>query len=604
MKLAKFRIFGFQSFSDSLDIEFSEGVNLLIGQNNAGKSALLRAMASPSLPDDRHRTADRWEAYRLKLPEVEITLDVSGKEIHDWILRFGPAHIPMAPNENLRPAVTAMADFFQRTSIPIKITQSANNNITGPYPSHQLFEAPAQGHYFIITAPHNGELSFKAQYGSDDSLPALLINAWRNDMFYFAPERLTIGEAGPGHGARLHPNASNLPNVLHTISNERGDLFRQLVTHLREIFSTVGNLSVRTRPDNHNLEVRVWPTEAMARVELSFPLNSSGTGVSQVIALLTAIMTVDDTVIIIDEINNFLHPAAVKALLRILQSRYAQHQYIISTHAPEVISFSNPKSIHLIKRDGYESSITRLNLSNVEDLREVAEHLGISMADVFAAERVIWVEGPTEELCFPYIYQSLIGPLPRGTIITSVAATGDFNSKRRDPEIVYEVYKRLSVAAAPLVASVAFSFDTEKLTTAEKAKMRQDSGGLLYFLPRRHLECYSVDPAAISAFVINQAPTLAKIATSSAIEAALVAAASQRPFAISEWTNDLANEKWLASVDAAALIKHVCEEISDSQVTFKKKNDTLFLIKHMCENDAQKVSPLIEYVKNLVESTR
>ncbi len=127
--------------------------------------------------------------------------------------------------------------------------------------------------------------------------------------------------------------------MLHTLHNERGDVFRQLVHHLREVLPTVGNLSVRTKPAiGHFLEVRVWPTDTMERVDLSFPLNSSGKGVAQVIALLTAIMSVDKAVVIIDEINSFLHPAAVKALLRILQTQYQQHQYIISTHAPPLLS--------------------------------------------------------------------------------------------------------------------------------------------------------------------------------------------------------------------------------------------------------------------------
>ncbi len=41
---------------------------------------------------------------------------------------------------------------------------------------------------------------------------------------------------------------------------------------------------------------------------------------AQVTAILTAIMTVDDAIIVIDEINSFLHPSAVKALLRIIQT--------------------------------------------------------------------------------------------------------------------------------------------------------------------------------------------------------------------------------------------------------------------------------------------
>ncbi len=421
-------------------------------------------------------------------------------------------------------------------------------------------------------------------------------------MFYFAAERMTIGEAGFGRADRLQPNAGNLPNVLHTLSGKRGDIFQKLVRHLNDIFPTVGNLSVRTKPMGDMLEVRVWPTEAMERVDLSFPLKESGMGVSQVIALLTAIMTIDKAIVIIDEISSFLHPAAVKALLRILQTQYTQHQYIISTHAPEVIGFSNPKTIHLVKRTGYESSVKRLDPTKVGQFREVAEHLGVSMADVFAAERVIWVEGPTEELCFPYLYQKLIGPLPRGTIITSVAATGDFNTKRRDREIVYQVYSRLSTAVATLLMSVAFSFDTEKLTDAEKEKMQRDAGGLLHFLPRRHLECYLIDPAAIAAFIIGKDPDSAETVSATTVEVALQAAAAECPIHIPEWNGDINNTGWLARVDAANLIVRVCGTLSEQRAPFAKKADSLFLLRYILDHDPDRLSPLQDYVASLVDA--
>ncbi|KRB23475.1 hypothetical protein ASE05_12765 [Mesorhizobium sp. Root172] len=311
-------------------------------------------------------------------------------------------------------------------------------------------------------------------------------------------------------------------------------------------------------------------------------------------------MTIDSAVIIIDEINSFLHPAAVKALLRILQTRYAQHQYIISTHAPEVIGFSNPSTIHLVRRAGYDSSVERLDLDDVGKFREVAEHLGVSMADVFAAERVIWVEGPTEELCFPYLYQQLVGNLPRGTIFTSVAATGDFNSNKRDPAIVYEVYHRLSTAAATLVVSVAFSFDTEKLTENQKTKMTRDSGGLLHFLPRRHLECYLMDPAAIAAFIISKDPSSAETVTPEILEAKLTEVAGEPPFKIPEWKGNIEDEVWLAHVDAANLIARVCGTVSEHRAPFAKKNDTLFLMKHTLEHNPDRLVQLRDYVENLV----
>ncbi|MBB3570416.1 AAA family ATPase [Rhizobium sp. BK491] len=609
MRLVRARIKGFQSFSDSGDIEFEGGINLIIGQNNAGKSALLRALL-PILADDRHRTPARFETHTLASPEINLTLDVSGPEIKDWILRSGgPQYFPLPVRQGAPPpdGPALLKRIFESNNLFLRVTHRPQQSFLADYPSHGLFEAfqnTGGTRLCAVATPVGGDIQTSLQVSDADTLPGLLFSAWSRDMFYFAPERMTVGEAPQGYSNRLVPNASNLPNILLMLAAERGDTFSQLIHHLREIFPTVGNISTRTKPENNFLEVRVWPTEAMERVELSFPLNSSGTGVSQVIALLTAIMTLDNAVVIIDEINSFLHPAAVKALLRILQARYADHQYIISTHAPEVIGFANPKTIQLVKRVGYESSIERLNLAEVGKFREVAEHLGVSMADVFAAERVIWVEGPTEELCFPYLYQQLIGPLPRGTIFTSVAATGDFNSNKRDPAIVYEVYKRLSAAAANLIVSVAFSFDTEKLTVSEKEKMRRDSGGLLQFLPRRHLECYLVDPAAIAAFIVRKDPVSEGKVTLAHVRQSLEDAAKTQQFRIKEWADDIGDVDWLTHVDAANLIDYACGVLSEYRAPFNKKDDSLFLLQHIIEHNSDALSPLRDYVAGLVSSNQ
>jgi energy-coupling factor transporter ATP-binding protein EcfA2 len=598
MRLISARVRDFQAFSDSGSVDFLEGINLVIGQNNAGKSTLLRALL-PSLPDDRHRTPGRWETFRLGTPQVDLTVEAEGSEIHDWALQSNNQHhFPLTVADGEKPQY--MDAFFDEGSCKFEVNRRAGASFTAKYPSHGLFVSGGNTpKAFATLTSSNGELLISRHTGSNDTLAGLLWEAWVRDMFYFAPERMTVGEAGSGWAARLLPNASNLPNVLHTLNNERGDVFGKLVFHLREVFPTVGNLSVRSKPENNNLEVRVWPTKAMERVELSFPLNASGTGVSQIIALLTAVMTIDNAVVIIDEINSFLHPAAVKALLRILQTQYSQHQYIISTHAPEVIGFSNPSTVHLVRRAGYESTIHRLDLTQVGEFREVAEHLGVSMADVFAADRVIWVEGATEELCFPYLHQQCVGPMPRGTVVTSVAATGDFSSKKRDPALVFEIYRRLSAATATLAVSVAFSFDTEKLTDEEKKKMQRDSAGSLHFLPRRHLECYFVDPSAIAAFIVSKDTTMAGSITPAAVEAALRRVAAEQPLHIPEWTGDIADVAWLARVDAARLISNVCGELSEQRAQFNKKADTLFLMRHAVEHDRDRLAPLVDYVRSL-----
>lgn len=596
MKLLKARVLGFQSFSDSGDVEFADGINLLVGQNNAGKSSLLRAL-QPALADDRHRTPQKWEDFRLPQPRVELTIDISGSELRSTILRRGQSFIPLPSGENAELYTNAL---LGQAQIPINIIHLPGRGFSASYPGHGRFVyRGTEQKYCAMAAPHDGELQFVEQHRDEDSIALLVHDIWQREMFYFSAERMNIGQSAPGYVQRLSSNADNLPAVLLTLSGDRGNLFQKLVRHLREVFPTVGNVSVRPLSGS-TIEIRVWPTDSMERVELSFPLMQCGTGVSQVMAILAAVMTVENAVLIIDEINSFLHPAAVKALLRILQTEYAHHQYIISTHAPDVIGFSNPRTIHLIKREGYESSIANLDLEKVAAFREVAEHLGVSMTDVFAADRVIWVEGPTEELCFPLIYQQAVGrPLPRGTVFTSVMATGDFMARRRDKELVYQIYQRLSQVAVPLVISVAFSFDSENLSEAEKEKMVRDSRGAMHFLPRRHMECYLINPRAIAEFLAQKDPDSAGVVNADTVMQKLSELADTDKFRVVEWRGDLADTAWQTKVDAANLIAEAIAQLSESRANFNKKDDTLALLQRVQVED-QNLYELAQYVQALV----
>ena len=602
MLLTKFRVKGYQSFSDSGELNFGEGINLIVGQNNSGKSALLRAIR-PQLDDDRHRTPDQWEQYLLPLPEVFAQFEVAGSELSDAILRVGSAHIPMPPGTvQARPYLEG---FFAHAGISIDVKLVAGQALAAKgYPSHGLFaltpnSQPVAGH----ARGNNGQLDLNDALitADSDQLPNLVHDIWHRDVFYFQAERFGLGEFSPDTAVELFPDARNLPIVLNMLQSDRADAFDKLVEHLTTIFPTVGHLSVSISPSTKHLEILVWPTRSRNQRDLSFPLLKSGTGVAQVIALLAAIMLKKQAIFVIDEINSFLHPAAVKALLRILQTDYAHHQYIISTHAPEVIGFSNPSTIHLVARDGYESHVTQLDVASVRAFRAISDNLGLSMADVFAADEVVWVEGPTEELCFPYLHEQRIGPLPRGLVFSSVVATGDFN-RNRNRKLVYEVYQKISTVTRAMQVRVVFSFDKEKLKDAEIEQMVREAKGRLFFLPRRQLECYLLDETAIAEFIVERDPQSAGRVTPETVEQSIGTIAADPKFKITGWKNDIRSDAWLANVDAAKLIDAVCQAQSNLRATFNKKEDSLLLLKSILKREPARLRSLAEYVKTLVDA--
>jgi hypothetical protein len=611
LRILSAHLHDYLSFRDGEPIKLREGINLVVGINNSGKSALLKAL-NPTLPALANRSDDRFRKSELPPASVTLQIETSGNRLERAALDIGVVEVPL-PN-NIRHSANQQeiddfcGDFFKKDRINFSIPFHGDGNMDRfRYPAHGLFEPSTNTHErgFVRLVNKKGKLCFEG-LGSDnyrDSVPAILSSICREDIFNFSAERLNVGESGFINARRLSHNADNLPAFLLTLMGEKGSIIERLKEHLRAIFPIVGNFSVRPN-DAGKIEIAIWPTEAMDRPELSFPLSESGTGLGQVLAILSVVMTTTESVVIIDEINSFLHPGAVKALLRLFQTEYTQHQYIISTHSPEVISSSNPSTLHLVQRRGYRSSVRALNLSEVKQLREVTQELGISMADVFAADRILWVEGPTEEFCFPEIYRfATQKALPSGYKIHAVIDTGRLTA-RKNKELVFDIYRRLSDSSAPMVSDVKFSLDAEELSINDKDDLIRASGGRVEFLPRRQLECYLVHPRSILDFIAEREQFKAANAaplTAAEVETTLMRLAAEKKFKIPEWQGKLDDVTWLTRVDAANLIKAVCEEISGERVTFNKKLDSLALLRLIIKNDPSQLKELCHYVCRLVD---
>jgi predicted ATPase len=590
MRIIRMRVTNFSSFKDTHWINLSSGINLIVGQNNAGKSALLRVF-NQSLEDKRHRSQTEFRQERLGLPWIYFDLEVSGNEVNDSMLQqLNPFSWPFELQSK-------EIDISQFLSEPSHIMHLCRCPGDGYYLNRQLEKGPQTFRQLVV---ENARLRVVNNVISGEENLQVIRDVWFAKVFSFNAQRYSVGTNAFKREKRLKSDASNLAGILSKLQGEQGSLFERLVGHLSEIFSTVKNLSVA--PTTEGFEIRVWPTKERRQIELSFSLDDSGTGVGQVIAILTIAMTFEGAVIVIDEISSFLHPAAAKALLRILQTYYAQHQYIIATHSPEVLSAGNPTTVHVVRRQGYDSLVERVDLNKLDNLRDVANHLGVSMTDVFAAERIIWVEGPTEEVCLPLIYKETEGELPGGLTITPVIATGDFLAKMKRRDLVFQVYQRLSQAAMPLVKSVTFSFDRETLTEKEMSNLNRDSGGRLLFLPRRHFECYLLNPAAIAALITATVPDLADSVSPENVLNYLQSVGGQPKFkATRQWNGDIFDEKWLTEIDAAALLKETCNELTATRLEYCKTRHSIVLLQHILAHNSESLCGLIAHVKKLFE---
>jgi hypothetical protein len=172
---------------------------------------------------------------------------------------------------------------------------------------------------------------------------------------------------------------------------------------------------------------------------------------------------------------------------------------------------------------------------------------------VFGADGILWVEGPTEERCFPIILDHL-GLLSSTMSIVSLVAVDDLFGKSRKPELSWDIYQKLSNGTALIPSAIAFSFDREARTEKKIGDIVRASKGLAKYLPRRMFENYLLHPKQIAALV-------AKLLNDNSIDEDRVKAwlrttdvepAKYFPAAYAEFKDD---EKWkYQNIDGAKLL--------------------------------------------------
>jgi AAA domain, putative AbiEii toxin, Type IV TA system len=337
----------------------------------------------------------------------------------------------------------------------------------------------------------------------------------------------------------------------------------------------------------------VWTADPSSqRLDLTVPLAQCGTGIGQVLAILyVAVLSTSSQILIIDEPQSFLHPGAIRKPTQVLKS-YSKHQYIVATHSPTVVSGAEATTITVCRLEEGVSTLARIDPNDAKDLRSYLFEVGARLADVFGADNILWVEGRTEEICFPMILEKIGNKRLGGVALLGVSNTGELQT--RDAERVFDLYNRLSERNSLLRPAIAFIIDSECRTPGEKVELQHRSRGLLKFLPRRVYENYLLNPKAISAVVGGIEGFRAVRVTEAEVEA-LIQEMEQALYACPS-TADLAADGWRTSVDAAKILEKVFNQLSECRVAFSKVDLAVLLTEWLLENapkDLKDVSDLI-----------
>lgn len=616
--ISEFQLYNYKSYYASQPLKLLPGVNVLVGPNHVGKTALLEglSLSFTSKPTRIRKVRKRPASDRRSSAVVSLT--VGRDELMEILggIRTQFA-VPLPSKEEMitlemLPEIEHIMRFldgiFKKEQFTFQVRKDSGGGDRQVkhvnFPAWGMYRAdgsPGKRTYAICSITEDGKLLISnTQEGvpEDGDFGLDVAKVLIERMYSFRAERQVAASVQTGHSTRLETNASNLAEVLENLQGRNPGKFRLLNSYMRDIFPQIHEVSVRHDMSQAlNREVVVYEEESLDE-EDAVPLSDSGTGIGQVLAMLYVLVSSEyPQVIIIDEPQSFLHPGAVRKLFEILAA-HPQHQYIVSTHVPNVIAAADPASIILVRKErGQESTFSLIDKNDTEQLRLALHEVGARLSDVFGADRILWVEGPTERDCFPLILQKLRPKRLRGTEFVPVLSADEALGKQADR--VMGIYQRLSGGRGILPPAVGFIFDRECRKSEELDRLERQARRTVRFLGRRMYENYLLNPKAITVVLSGAAGMVEGQLSSAEVESWLTQESEKPEYYCAKLAE---KEPWIKYVDGARLLDKLFSHFSGTTLSYsdRKVEYGVRLTRWILDNNPVELQELADLIYKLL----
>lgn len=605
MRITSFRIQNFKCFIDTGSIDLAPGFNIFIGRNDVGKSALVEALSlqHPYSPHRSLETVRTPTSSPASSAPTSVSYDLSPEDLEQYFASIAALYLPIASNES-----TAAFATFQKLLETGDLFNAdwTNGSVINADLAGLSEMRRDQGRYLQLTNvgyPNHLRLTSNQELSGNVESYSVAFAKWLRDRSYaFRAERLGLGRCATGPNRVLAPNAQNLAEVLNVLGSSNPARYGRLMEHVRTVFPHIRGITSVVVPGNE-VEARVWnlPLDS-ERNDLSVPLDQSGTGIGQVLAILYVVVTSDyPSVILIDEPQSFLHPGAVRKLMEILRL-YSQHQYIITTHSPSLITLTTSDQLFAVRRrDGTnDSTVSPIDPNSQDDLRMSLADVGVRLGDVFGADAILWVEGKTEETCFPDLLRQLTKTPLHGVQILGVVSTDELGAK--NAQRVFEIYSRLAGTASLLPPAVAFVLDKEQRSDIEVADIERMGKGMVRWLPFRMYENYLLEPECIADVLNCEDASRGTAVSPEEVRALMERRGGDKKYFAPRALMVYSTTDWSQHVHGAKLLQDLFNEITEARVSYDKVKHGVLLTRRLLQNPSAALSELCTMLDELVRS--
>ena len=468
LKLLSYGLAGFESYGAEQRVTIHPEITFLAGRNNVGKSAMLRALYAFATQQGQVGIRQAFRAtYRWSVPSGEVAARVPQQQARIAELLAQNPECTLRATFPALPFNTSL-ERLRGTEIGIEELGATARVDDGNQTAGVMWE----------------DRRFLEGSAGVNELVALATQAAAT-VNYVGPRQVLRGPQQLYAQSQLHADGQNLTPVLYNLYvNHPRTHFLRLLEVIRETFPEIETIAFQVPPDvTQNQGEPV--VHYSGRLDQPVALRFCGSGVEQMLALTVGILTAaEPRLFLIDEPQAYLHPHAERNLLALFE-RYPQHQYIVATHSPLLL---NSRPLDQSRLVTIEAGGTRIVEPTGVD--HLLGEIGIRAADLWLADRILWVEGPSDASVFETLIKRELPPSERATMsVREMPDSSRFSARSsKQAEATYRFCSSVVSAISPLHINIKFLFDRDEKTPDVMNAIKQNSGNRALFLEVRELE--------------------------------------------------------------------------------------------------------------------
>ncbi len=394
-------ISGYRSFGKEVQrIGPFKKINLIIGQNNSGKSNVLRFLKdhypniakgeSPKLKDvDKHIGDQITEYY------YEIGIEIDGDLYQKLMERLAQRNQQRFREVIGKIRTILTSDILTKGTclawFPYVVSGGRldiDKRIFQKFHEADIFKTNVWS--YIWTAVTGQTMGSLLEHWIPETLKKLNPSNLSNVNVSLIPAIREIIDGGGESNDELM-SGKGLVKQLVKLEKPRWD-----ERHLKEQFDKINHL-LQTVTGNRTARIEIPSEQDMIQITmdgLTLPLSSLGTGTHEVLILAYAATVLENQILCIEEPEIHLHPSLQKQLFNYL-SKYTRNQYFIATHSAHVLDMPDVSVFHIRLEKG--KSIVDVALTDSQKSK-ICDELGYRASDLLQANCIIWVEGPSDRI--------------------------------------------------------------------------------------------------------------------------------------------------------------------------------------------------------------